>query len=305
MAYGDSIRCASPTHTPRPSAPIGTAAAEDQRADPSWRRRSGACGGSGLGLPGRGSPLPRAGGGVQTHRAVRLTLTRFPAFALGLVAGLAALPGPERRVLAPGELIVRFRARRGRPRAGGDPRACGGRLRQPGYPCWPSSFSSWNRARGGARPPGRARRRADRVMYAEANFYRRASLRPNIELRQRWSLENLASSAACRAPTSAASAAWDIIHRRPRTLVAVVDSGVSTSIPTWRGPVGCLAGQVRAWGQSHRRRRDGLIDVRGWDWVGADADPGSPQQPRHPRGGVAGARADNGQGVAGVVGARG
>ena len=130
---GDSIRCASPAwRHPSPSGTCRHCCAEDRRADPSWRRRSRRCGPGWAEAPrSTVPPLPRAGGGVrEPQRAVRLTLTRFPALALGLVAGLdGCCPGPGAESCSAGELIVRF-APGGRPRAGGDPRACGGRLRQ-------------------------------------------------------------------------------------------------------------------------------------------------------------------------------
>ena len=73
-------------------------------------------------------------------------------------------------------------------------------------------------------------------------------------------------------------------------------------IPTWRGPGWVNPAETGAGREANRIDDDvdGLIDdVRGWDWVGADADPGDLNGHGTHVAGIAGARADNGQ-VAGV-----
>ena len=70
-------------------------------------------------------------------------------------------------------------------------------------------------------------------------------------------------------------------------------------IPTWRGPGWVNPAETGAGREANRidDDEDGLIDdVRGWDWVGADADPGDLNGHGTHVAGIAGARADNGQG---------
>ncbi len=90
---------------------------------------------------------------------------------------------------------------------------------------------------------------ADGVVYAEPNFYRRASLRPtDVSFPLQWSLENTGQQGGTPGADVNAVAAWDRSTGSAQTVLAVVDSGVFLEIiPIWRA----RRGQTRA-----RRGRD-------------------------------------------------
>ena len=224
---------------------------------------------------------------------------------LGLVAGLAAAaPAQAQAPAAPGELLVRFA-----PAADAHDRAA---IRAQAE----VDFDSRLPVRGMQlqlveTEPGQtstaaesALESADGVVYAEPNFYRRASLRPtDVSFPLQWSLENTRQQGGTPGADVNAVSAWDLTTGSAQTVLAVVDSGVFGDHPDLAGSAWANPGETGAGRETNRVDDDanGLVDdVRGWDWVGADPDPNDLNGHGTHVAGIAGARGNNAQGVAGM-----
>lgn len=150
--------------------------------------------------------------------------------------------------------------------------------------------------------------RQDGVLYAEPNFYRRASrVASDTYFGRLWALENTGqtvdgTSGSADADIDATEA-WDLTTGSQDVTVAVVDSGVDGAHPDLAPNMWVNPGESGAGRESNGSDDDGnglVDDVRGWDWVDADNDPAdSNGHGTHVAGTVA-ARGGDSRGVTGV-----
>ncbi|HYN50180.1 MAG TPA: S8 family peptidase [Thermoleophilaceae bacterium] len=217
-------------------------------------------------------------------------------------AVLLAAPAQARSDAPPGELIVRFAAGSeasdrvmARERAGVELEST------LGVPRLQLVEVERNQTAGAAE---RALERTDGVLYAEPNYYRRTSLRPSDPLfGEQWGFENTGQAVGLAGADTDAPAAWDITTGSPETVVAVIDTGVFLDHPDLTGSSWTNPGESGAGRETNLVDDDGnglVDDVRGWDWVDADADPADENGHGTHVAGTVGARGDNGQGVAGT-----
>lgn len=133
------------------------------------------------------------------------------------------------------------------------------------------------------------------VLYAEPNYlYSASSLTPNDPAYvDQWGLGT--SSAAIGAPT-----AWGRTTGSSSVTIAVVDSGVDLSHPDLSANLWQNGGEIP--GNGLDDDLNGHVDDSfGWDWVGGDADPTDLNGHGTHVAGIAGARGNDGVGIAGTA----
>ena len=218
------------------------------------------------------------------------------------VAALFAAPAQGQTDAPPGELLVRFA-----PSADAADRAA---LRERARVELDSTLPvrglqlvnvDPGQSRAGAE---RALERADDVVYAEPNFYRRAFLSPDdTSFASQWGLRNTGQTNGVVGADINALAAWDITTGSSNTVVAVVDSGVFLNHPDLAGSSWANPGESGSGRNSNGLDddRNGFVDdVRGWDWVGDDPEPNDDIGHGTHVAGTIGARTNNHLGVAGA-----
>jgi subtilisin family serine protease len=128
------------------------------------------------------------------------------------------------------------------------------------------------------------------VEWAEPNYIRETNAVPNDpRYAEQWHL-----------PAVSAPGAWDVTKGRPHIVIAVVDSGVDYTHPDLAPNIWSNVDEVA--GDGVDNDGNGYVDdVRGWDFDGNDADPQDVYGHGTHVAGIAGARGNDGYGIAGVA----
>lgn len=214
----------------------------------------------------------------------------MPASGARAGSGADDVPAPHVELgHVPGEVIVRYRD-------GADAasrRHARSAVAAPSFRGGPVPGSEVVRVDGPVRAAVRALEASPAVLYAEPNHLWQALDTPNDPLYgQQWALGTGGGSIA-------APVAWDITSGEGGPVLAVVDSGMQMDHPDLSPNRWVNAGETA--GNGIDDDGNGYVDDRhGWDWVGNDPDPTDQHGHGTHVSGIAGARGDDGYGVAGL-----
>ncbi len=219
------------------------------------------------------------------------------------VAALLALAAAPPALAAPGDVLVRFRSAAEADDRGAARRAAKVR-RKAGLPVPGLELADTEAGVSAAAAAARLERDPD-VLYAEPDVPRRTFAIPNDRLfGLEWGMHNAGQTVQGTAGTEDADIdapeAWDLVVGDPSVLVAVVDTGVDVAHPDLAPNVWVNPREVA--GNGLDDDRNGFVDdVRGWDFVEGDGTPQDADGHGTHVAGTAGARGDDGIGVAGAA----
>lgn len=241
-----------------------------------------------------------------------------PLVALLAAAGLAALPAAAAAAAAPptvpGQLIVGF-SKSATAQDRGDARAAVGAHVIDGNAVAGAGELDQlvTVAAADARPDAAVMARQRGVRYVEPVYRVSAGWVPDDSLfGNQWGLLNVGQAGDGESGAPGAdihvSQAWDITRGAGGPLVGVVDTGVDFAHPDLQGAFWTNTAEFGPDGAGGFKQSDGTdhdgntlpSDWRGWNYVAGSNDPTDDQGHGTATTGVIAARADNGQGVAGV-----
>lgn len=137
----------------------------------------------------------------------------------------------------------------------------------------------------------------EKVEYAEPNYIYKAAIIPSdTYYGNQWYLQKI------KAPE-----AWDKIRETPKTVIAILDSGIQVDHPDLRSNIWQNTKEIA--GNNIDDERNGFIDdINGWDFINNEADPAPKFKPGYSEAGIlhgtiiAGIAAASGNNAAGVSG---
>jgi subtilisin family serine protease len=145
------------------------------------------------------------------------------------------------------------------------------------------------------------------VEYAEKNYIYYADTIPNDpHFSLQWGLHNTGQSGGTADADIDAPEAWDIFTGSSDITIAIIDSGIDYAHPDLQPNIWTNPGETGGGKETDGIDNDGngkIDDWRGWDYINIDNDPMDDSDPVYHGthvAGIAGARGNDGAGVAGV-----